>query len=101
VTREFSTGYQIRRVWLDPDPERRASLINIVNGQYNFTRDLFLRVFFQTNSVIKRKNLETVFVWRFKPPFGVVQFVFQRGRAEFGQRSEQGNTFFLKLAHVL
>ena len=68
--------------------------------QQNFQRDLFLKVFFQTNSVIERRNLEVVFVWRHRPPFGSLQFAFQRGRAEFGERSDQQNTYFIKLSHV-
>jgi hypothetical protein len=50
--------------------------------------------------VIDRKNLQAVFVWRYKPPFGTVQVAFQRGTAGFGERSEQGNTLFLKLTTV-
>ncbi|MFB3070340.1 MAG: hypothetical protein ACE1ZF_06590 [Gemmatimonadales bacterium] len=34
------------------------------------------------------------------PPFGTIQVTFQRGTAEFGQRSEQGNTLFLKATGV-
>jgi hypothetical protein len=93
--------YQLSRVWLKPDPSLQATLINVFRLRHNFTRDLFLRVFYQTNSVIDRRNLEAVFVWRYKPPFGLVQFAFQRGRAAFGARSEQGNTYFIKLAYVL
>jgi hypothetical protein len=100
LTRQLSLQYQLSRVWLNPDPDNRATWINIIRGQQNFTRDLFLKVFFQTNSVIDRRNLEVVFVWRYKPPFGQFQIAYQRGRAEFGERSEQGNTFFVKLQHV-
>jgi len=76
-------------------------LINIFRVRHNFSRDLFLRLFFQTNSVIDRRNTEIVFVWRYKPPFGLVQFAYQQGRSAFGGRSEQGNTYFVKLAYVL
>lgn len=100
ITPQLSLEYQLSRVWLDPDPDDQATLINVLRVQQNFNRDLFLRVFFQTNSVIDRRNLEIVFVWRHKPPFGSVQFAFQRGRASFGERSDQQNTFFIKLAHV-
>lgn len=93
--------YQLSRVWLKPDPLRQATLINIFRARHNFTRDLFLRLFYQTNSVLDRRHLEAVFVWRYKPPFGLIQFAFQRGRAAFGERSRQGNTYFLKLAYVL
>jgi hypothetical protein len=101
LTSDLSFEYQLSRVWLKPDPRRQATLINIFRARHNFTRDLFVRVFFQTNSVIDRKNLEAVFVWRYKPPFGAVQFAFQRGRAEFGQRSEQANTYFVKVSGVI
>ncbi|MCH7979084.1 MAG: carbohydrate binding family 9 domain-containing protein [Acidobacteria bacterium] len=97
----LSFEYQLSRVWLKPDPGRRASLINVFRVRQNFTRDLFVNVFFQTNSVIDRRNLEMVFVWRHKPPFGSIQFAFQRGRAAFGRRSDQPNTFFVKITHVL
>lgn len=101
LSKKLAVEYQLSRVWLDPDPRRRATLINVFRVRQSFTRDLFVRVFFQTSSVIDRRNLETVFVWRYKPPFGSVQFAFQRGRAAFGERSEQANTFFVKLTHVL
>jgi len=100
LTQETAVEYQLSRVWLDPDPGRQATLINVFRVRHNFTRDLFLRVFFQTNSVIDRRNTEAVFVWRYKPPFGLLQLAYQRGRAEFGERSEQGNTYFVKLAYV-
>lgn len=100
LTPGLAVEYEVSRVWLEPDPERQATLINAFRVRHNFTRDLFLRAFYQTNSVIDRKNLEAVFVWRYKPPFGSIQFAFQRGRAAFGQRSEQANTYFLKIAHV-
>ena len=101
ITRKLAAEYQLSRVWLDPDPDSRATLIHVLRARQNFTRDLFIRVFFQTNSVIDRRNLETVFVWRHRPPFGSLQFAFQRGRAAFGERSEQANTYFVKLTHVL
>jgi len=64
-----------------------------------FTKDLFLRVFFQTNS-IDRRNLQAVFVYRYLPPFGTIQVAYQRGTAAFGERSTQGNTLFVKATTV-
>jgi len=100
LTSALSTEYRFNRVWLKPDPQQKGTVIHIVRGQYYFTRDLFVRLFFQTNSVIDRRNVEAVFVWRYRPPFGALQFAYQRGRAELGQRSQQGNTYFVKLSHV-
>jgi hypothetical protein len=96
----LSTEYELQRFSADPDPQGRSTWIHVLRANQSFTRDLFLRVFFQTNSAIDRKNLQAVFVWRYKPPFGTVQAAFQRGTAEFGQRSDQGNTLFLKITTV-
>ncbi|NIN71624.1 MAG: hypothetical protein GTO46_06770, partial [Gemmatimonadetes bacterium] len=62
--------------------------------------DLYLKVFFQTNSAIDRENVQAVFVYRYRPPFGTVQLAYQRGTAGFGERSEQGNTLFFKVTTV-
>ena len=45
--------------------------------------------------------MQAVFVYRYLPPFGTLQVAFQRGTAEFGERSSQGNTLFVKLTTVL
>ena len=45
--------------------------------------------------------MQAVFVYRYRPPFGTLQVACQRGTAEFGQRSEQGHTLFVKLTTVL
>jgi hypothetical protein len=51
-------------------------------------------------SILPTENVQAVWVWRFKPPFGSLQFAFQRGSSEQGQVSEQGNTLFSKFAWV-
>jgi len=100
VTSELSTEYSLERLVLDPDPERQGTWIHVLRADQFFTKDLFLRLFFQTNSAIDRKNLQAVFVYRYLPPFGTIQVAYQRGTAAFGQRSAQGDTLFLKVTTV-
>jgi hypothetical protein len=104
VKRKFgksaSAEYSLSGLWVDPDPNRSATIIHVIRGTQNFTRDLFVKILFQTNSAIDRRNLQTIFVWRYKPPFGTVQFAFERGTAAFGERSVQPNTFFTKVTYV-
>ena len=97
ITPKVDVEYELQHLDLDPDPEEEITWIHVVRGNTFFTKDLFLRLFFQTNSAIDRRNVQAVFVYRYRPPFGSFQIAFQRGSAEFGQRSEQGNTLFLKL----
>ncbi len=100
LTSALSVQYDLERLTLDPDPENESTWIHVVRADQFFTKDLFLRLFFQTNSVIDREDIQAVFVYRYRPPFGTLQLVFQRGTAEFGERSEQGNTLFLKATTV-
>ena len=100
LTSKFSLEYELQRLILDPDPESESTWINVVRASQFFTKDLYLRLFFQSNSTIDRSNVQAVFVYRYQPPFGTIQLAFQRGTAEFGQRSIQGNTLFLKVTHV-
>ena len=101
LTSELSTEYELQRLVLDPDPNDDGTWIHVVRATQFFTPDLFLRVFLQTNSVIDRRNVQAVFVYRYLPPFGTIQVAYQRGTAEFGERSDQGNTLFVKMTTVL
>ncbi len=92
--------YELQRLVLDPDPDEESTWIHVVRANQYFTQDLYVQLFFQTNSAIDRRNVQAVFVYRYKPPFGTLQVAFQRGTAEFGERSEQGNTLFLKATWV-
>jgi hypothetical protein len=100
VTSALSAEYSLERLTLDPDPQRQGTWIHVLRTDQFFTKDLFLRLFFQTNSAIDRKNVQAVFVYRYLPPFGTIQVAYQRGTAEFGQRSTQGDTLFLKATTV-
>lgn len=101
LTPELSAEYELQQLWLDPDPRGEGTWIHVIRASHSFTPDLFLKVFFQTNSAIDRRNLQAVFVYRYLPPFGTLQVAYQRGTAEFGQRSEQGHTLFVKVTTVL
>ena len=100
ATSALSAEYSLERLVLDPDPEGLGTWIHVLRTDQFFTKDLFLRLFFQTNSAIDRKNAQLVFVYRYLPPFGTIQLAYQRGTAAFGQRSTQGDTLFLKATTV-
>jgi hypothetical protein len=90
VTPRLSLEYSAQRLILDPDPESETTWIHILKTNQFFTKDFSIRLLFQTSPSIERKNIQAVFVYRYQPPFGTIQLAYQRGTAEFGQRSEQG-----------
>jgi len=94
----FRLTYSLTRLKLEPDPENDTTLIHIFETVYSFHPDNFVKLFAQTNSSIDKVNVQAVWVWRFKPPFGSLQVAYQTGTSELGQVSEQGDTLFTKLA---
>jgi hypothetical protein len=93
-------SYELTRLELDPDLENETTSIHVFEMLYAFHPDLFLKLFVQTNSAIDKENVQVLWVWRFKPPFGSLQLAYQRGTSEQGQQSQQGDTLFAKLAWV-
>jgi hypothetical protein len=101
LSKKFSIEYQLNRLHLDPDPDQESTWLHVLRLNHYFTKDLFIKVFFQSNSVIDKENIQAVFVYRFQPPFGTIQLAYQRGTGRFGERGQQGDTIFLKLSYVL
>jgi hypothetical protein len=100
LTRDLSISYLLERVAFEPDPANESTWIHVVRATNYFTNDLFLKLFFQINTVIDKSNIQLLFVYRFQPPFGSIQIAYQKGTGEFGERGAQGHTLFLKFAYM-
>lgn len=100
ITRDLSLAYGLSRLSLNPDPDSDSTWIHSLRATQYFHKDLFLKLFFQTNSAIDKRNIQAVFAWRFQPPFGQIQLAYQKGTARFGEKGNQGHTLFVKLAYV-
>jgi hypothetical protein len=100
ITRSLSLQYDLSKLSYSPDPKNRSTWIHIIVADQYFTKDLFLKLFYQVNSAIDKRNAQVVFVYRFQPPFGLMQVAYQNGTARLGEVGSQGHTLFLKLAYV-
>jgi hypothetical protein len=98
ATEALTLEYSFTRLVLEPDPEGESTWIHLLRATQFFTKDLFLKVYYQLNSSIEKKYIQVLFVYRFLPPFGLVQVAYQRGSARFGERGNQGDTLFIKIA---
>jgi len=98
LSEALSLSYALTRLDYRPDVENESTWIHVVRATQYFTKDLFLKVFYQVNTSIDKKNIQVLFVYRFQPPFGLIQLAYQRGTARFGERGAQGHTLFLKIA---
>lgn len=101
LLRSLSLEYQFDRLFLDPDPDNDSTWIHVIRLTNYFTKDLYFKLFYQTNTAITKKNIQALFVYRFQPPFGTIQLAYQKGTSRFGEAGDQGHTLFLKISYVL
>ena len=99
--KSLSLEYDLEWLSLDPDPEDESTWIHVIRLTNYFSKDLFLKLFYQTNTAIAKYNIQALFVYRFQPPFGTIQLAYQRGTSRFGEAGDQGHTLFIKVSYVL
>ena len=95
--------YSLDILDFEPDPDNQSTLINILSVNYNFTRDMWVRVFAQNNSSVERVYFYGLFGWRFKPPFGAVYLIYTSDDKMVLPDPEQyqSRTFFVKLTYPI
>ena len=90
LARNLSLEYGLERLVFEPDPERESTWIHVIRATSYFTKDLFLKVFYQTNTSIDKHNIQVLFVWRFQPPFGLVQLAYPEGHGPLRRPRDPG-----------
>jgi len=100
ITDAWQASYRLKRLWLDPDPDNESTWIHILRTDYYFKKDLFLKLFFQTNSVIEKETTQVLLIWRYLPPFGALQLAYQKGTSRYGTSPDQDHTVFIKMSWV-
>jgi hypothetical protein len=111
VTDALNATYNLTRLWFSPDPRGRSSWIHYVRATYYVNKDMYFKLFYQSKYDVtgtfsdpafdlERETTQFVYVWRFLPPFGSLQFAFQQGPSQAGDQSDRYRTFFTKLSWV-
>jgi hypothetical protein len=100
LVRDLSLEYGLTRLVFNPDPDGDSTWIHSLRTTYNFTNDLFLKLYYQVNSAIDKIAVQALFVYRFQPPFGLIQLAYQRGSMIFGVAGERTDTLFMKIAYM-
>jgi len=73
--KKLSFSYSFNKLDYTPD-DSQSTLINIFSVNYNFTNNLWIRVFAQNNTQDDRIYFYGKFAWRFQPPFGAVYLIY-------------------------
>jgi len=100
LVEDLSVEYALTRLVFNPDPEGDSTWIHSLRTTYNFTNDLFLKLYYQVNSSIDKIAVQALFVYRFQPPFGLIQLAYQRGSMVYGVAGERTDSLFLKIAYM-
>ncbi len=97
----LSVSYSFNKLKFSPDPDQNSTFINILTLDYNFTRDLWIRLLVQNNSSNERFYYYGLFGWRFKPPFGALYLIYTSDRYSLPMAEEelQSDILFLKLSY--
>jgi len=76
LLRKLALSYEYNKLNYRPDPAKNSTIINVVTADYNFTRDLWIRLFAQNNVRNDRIYIYGLFGWRFQPPFGAIYLIY-------------------------
>ena len=97
---KFSLEYELRELAFDPDTTNSSTLLSIATMTYQFTPDLFLRLFTQFRSATDRLYIYGLFAWRFRLPNSALYFVYTRDDFDRPLLSREKNEIiFLKCAY--
>jgi hypothetical protein len=90
---QYSTSY-LRFV---PDPDSSSTFINVLTANYNFTNDMWIKLFAQNSTENNRIYIYSLFGWRFKPPFGALYLIYSHDSYSLAENPVSINSFFLKI----
>lgn len=101
LIQNLSLSYSANILKFNPDVDNNSTFINVVTANYNFTKDLWLKVFAQNNTKNNNIYLYGLMGWRFKPPFGALYLIYSHDY--YGEETGIPNTdnFFVKLTYPI
>ena len=97
----LSLSYSANVLKFNPDNENNSTFINVFEANYNFTKDLWLKLFAQNSTKDENIYIYGLIGWRFKPPFGALYLIYSHD--QYGDSTGAPNTdnFFVKLTYPI
>ena len=97
----LSLSYTAQLVSFTPDPEERSTFVNILTTNYNFSKDLWIKMFAQSSRVNEKAYVYGMLGWRFKPPFGALYLIYSHDQFTLDQEEVRQDNFFIKLTYPI
>lgn len=97
ITEKMAVEYSGDYIKFTPDEENESTLINVLSVNYNFTNDLWIKLFAQNSTSDSKIYFYGLAGWRFKPPFGAVYLIYSHDQeAELMGDLARADAVFLK-----
>jgi len=98
LTEKMAAEYSGDLIKFVPDDENNSTFINVLSLNYNFTKDLWIKVFAQNSSSSSKIYFYGMTGWRFRPPFGAIYLIYSHDQeAELMGELAHADAVFLKL----
>ena len=97
VTEKMALEYSGDLIKFTPDEDNQTTLINVLSVNYNFTSDLWVKLFAQNSTTSSKIYFYGLAGWRFKPPFGALYLIYSHDQeADIRGELAQADALFLK-----
>jgi hypothetical protein len=97
LLQNLSLDYTSSVVRFKLDTDSSSTYINVMTVNYNFTKDIWIKVFAQNSTVNEKVYLYGLFGWRFKPPFGALYIIYAHDQYLLTGVPFKSDSYFLKL----
>ncbi len=98
LSKKFFSEYYLQLLEHDTEVFFNDVTIHMIRLTSYVTKNLSLKLFFQSRSDINKVNIHLECLYNIQP-VGSIHLVYQRGTARFGEKGTQGNTIFFKFSH--
>jgi len=97
ITEKMAVQYSGDLIGFTPDEDNLSTFINVLSLNYNFNKDLWIRVFAQNSTSKSKVYFYGMAGWRFRPPFGAVYLIYSHDQvAELMGELAKADALFLK-----
>ncbi|MFH0755697.1 MAG: DUF5916 domain-containing protein [Bacteroidota bacterium] len=98
ITDNLAAEYSGDLIRFIPDVDSTSTFINVLSLNYNFTKDLWIKVFAQNSTRSSKIYFYGMTGWRFRPPFGALYLIYSHDQeAEVLGVLSRADALFLKL----
>lgn len=100
LMKNFFSEYDLNRIQYTDQGRFQSTTVHVLKFSIYAGENLFFKIFIQSNKEIDKANFQVVCTYTFKPPYGIIQVVYQKGSVLFHERDKSGPTLFLKLGYT-